>query len=418
MLIEFSVGNYRSFKDVVTLSMVAADEAADNDELDKNNVFKVNQNFSLLKSAAIYGANASGKSNLILALYFMQSFVINSSKLQITDKIDLEKFRLSSETEDKPSFFKIVFHLDNKTYEYSFEVTQERVISEGLSCTTKTRKTNIFSREKDKIKYSKSLMKGKDVKDLTKKNTLFLSIAAQFNDPLAGKILLWFSRLKIISGSQLENLRQLSIDYLSREQNLKNEIVSLIKKLDLSIKDMSIEVGRKPLDNFHKDIPDTVYNSIETYHEKYDLEGKVIGLESFQLNKHESRGTQKLFALLAPILSVLKASEVLIIDELDSLLHPLMAIAIIGLFNSQQTNPKNAQLIFATHDVNLLSNQLFRRDQIWFTEKNRQEATDLYSLVEFDIDNNASFEQDYIQGRYGAIPFIGDLSKVIGDYYG
>jgi len=418
MLIEFSVGNYRSFKDVVTLSMVAADEAADNDELDKNNVFKVNQNFSLLKSAAIYGANASGKSNLILALYFMQSFVINSSKLQITDKIDLEKFRLSSETEDKPSFFKIVFHLDNKTYEYSFEVTQERVISEGLSCTPKTRKTNIFSREKDKIKYSKSLMKGKDVKDLTKKNTLFLSIAAQFNDPLAGKILLWFSRLKIISGSQLENLRQLSIDYLSREQNLKNEIVSLIKKLDLSIKDMSIEVGRKPLDNFHKDIPDTVYNSIETYHEKYDLEGKVIGLESFQLNKHESRGTQKLFALLAPILSVLKASEVLIIDELDSLLHPLMAIAIIGLFNSQQTNPKNAQLIFATHDVNLLSNQLFRRDQIWFTEKNRQEATDLYSLVEFDIDNNASFEQDYIQGRYGAIPFIGDLSKVIGDYYG
>ncbi|TRU21233.1 MAG: ATP-binding protein [Microcystis aeruginosa Ma_SC_T_19800800_S464] len=418
MLIEFSVGNYRSFKDVVTLSMVAADEAADNDELDKNNVFKVNQNFSLLKSAAIYGANASGKSNLILALYFMQSFVINSSKLQITDKIDLEKFRLSSETEDKPSFFKIVFHLDNKTYEYSFEVTQERVISEGLSCTPKTRKTNIFSREKDKIKYSKSLMKGKDVKDLTKKNTLFLSIAAQFNDPLAGKILLWFSRLKIISDSQLENLRQLSIDYLSREQNLKNEIVSLIKKLDLSIKDMSIEVGRKPLDNFHKNIPDTVYNSIETYHEKYDLEGKVIGLESFQLNKHESRGTQKLFALLAPILSVLKASEVLIIDELDSLLHPLMAIAIIGLFNSQQTNPKNAQLIFATHDVNLLSNQLFRRDQIWFTEKNRQEATDLYSLVEFDIDNNASFEQDYIQGRYGAIPFIGDLSKVIGDYYG
>jgi hypothetical protein len=398
--------------------MVAADEAADNDELDKNNVFKVNQNFSLLKSAAIYGANASGKSNLILALYFMQSFVINSSKLQITDKIDLEKFRLSSETEDKPSFFKIVFYLDNKTYEYSFEVTQERVISEGLSCTPKTRKTNIFSREKDKIKYSKSLMKGKDVKDLTKKNTLFLSIAAQFNDPLAGKILLWFSRLKIISGSQLENLRQLSIDYLSREQNLKNEIVFLIKKLDLSIKDMSIEVGRKPLDNFHKDIPDTVYNSIETYHEKYDLEGKVIGLESFQLNKHESRGTQKLFALLAPILSVLKASEVLIIDELDSLLHPLMAIAIIGLFNSQQINPKNAQLIFATHDVNLLSNQLFRRDQIWFTEKNRQEATDLYSLVEFDIDNNASFEQDYIQGRYGAIPFIGDLSKVIGDYYG
>jgi AAA15 family ATPase/GTPase len=409
--------------------MVAADEATGNDELDKNNVFKVNQNFSLLKSAAIYGANASGKSNLILALYFMQSFVINSSKLQITDKINLEKFRLSSETEDKPSFFKIVFHLDNKIYEYSFEVTQERVISEGLSCTPKTRKTNIFSREKDKIKYSKSLLKGKDVKDLTKKNTLFLSIAAQFNDPLAGKILLWFSRLKIISGSQFENLRQLSLDYLSREPNLKNEIVFLIKKLDLSIKDMSVEVGRTSLDNFHKDIPDRVknkefrldnyiYNSIETYHEKYDLEGRIIGLESFQMNKHESRGTQKIFALLAPVLSALKKSEVLIIDELDSLLHPLMAIAIIGLFNSKITNPKNAQLIFATHDVNLLSNQLFRRDQIWFTEKNRQEATDLYSLVEFDIDNNASFEQDYIQGRYGAIPFIGDLSKVIGDYYG
>jgi len=199
MLIGFSVGNYRSFKDVVTLSMVAAEDACGNDELDKNNVFKVNQQFSLLKSAAIYGANASGKSNLILAFNFVRWFVMNSAKLQITDKIDVEPFRLNTETVDKPSFFEIVFQLKNKTYRYGFEVTQKRVVSEWLFCTPRSRETKIFNRQGDKIEYSKNIEQGNILRGLTKKNTLFLSLAAQFNNSLAVEIVSWFSHLGVVS---------------------------------------------------------------------------------------------------------------------------------------------------------------------------------------------------------------------------
>ena len=432
MLIGFSVGNYRSFKDVVTLSMVAAEDACGNDELDKNNVFKVNQQFSLLKSAAIYGANASGKSNLILAFNFVRWFVMNSAKLQITDKIDVEPFRLNTETVDKPSFFEIVFQLKNKTYRYGFEVTQKRVVSEWLFCTPRSRETKIFNRQDDKIEYSKNIEQGNILRGLTKKNTLFLSLAAQFNNSLAVEIVSWFSRLGVVSYLDVELLKAITLEHLSNRQDLIDDVTKLIKKLDLSIDNLEIESRKISSDSLLQDLPDVVRNiishssgeiksatiktTIRTYHPKYDSTGKMIELEIFDMDKHESDGTKKILALSAPILDTLQRGEVLVIDELDARLHPLMTRSIIELFNSQKTNPKNAQLIFTTHDINLLSHKFLRRDQIWFTEKNHQGATDLYSLVEFaDINNNNTFEKDYIQGRYGAIPFIGDLSTIIGN---
>ncbi len=428
MLIGFSVGNYRSFKDVVTLSMVAAEDACGNDELDKNNVFKVNQQFSLLKSAAIYGANASGKSNLILAFNFVRWFVMNSAKLQITDKIDVEPFRLNTETVDKPSFFEIVFQLKNKTYRYGFEVTQKRVVSEWLFCTPRSRETKIFNRQDDKIEYSKNIEQGNILRGLTKKNTLFLSLAAQFNNSLAVEIVSWFSHLGVVSGLNVELLKEITLEYLYDRQDLIDDVTKLIKKLDLSIDNLEIESRKISSDSLLQDLPDVVRNiishssgeiksaTIKTYHPKYDSTGKMIELEIFDMDKHESDGTKKILALSAPILDTLQRGEVLVIDELDARLHPSMTRSIIELFNSQKTNPKNAQLIFTTHDINLLSHKFLRRDQIWFTEKNHQGATDLYSLVEFaDIKNNDTFEKDYIQGRYGAIPFIGDLSTIIGN---
>lgn len=429
MLIGFSVGNYRSFKDVVTLSMVAAEDAYGNDELDKNNVFKVNQQFSLLKSAAIYGANASGKSNLILAFNFVRWFVMDSAKLQITDKIDVEPFRLSTETVDKPSFFEVVFQLKNKTYRYGFEVTQKRVVSEWLFCTPRSRETKIFNRQGDKIEYSKNIEQGNILRGLTKKNTLFLSLAAQFNNSLAVEIVSWFSHLGVVSYLDMELLKAITLEHLSNRQDLIDDVTKLIKKLDLSIDNLEIESRKISSDSLLQDLPDVVRNiishssgeiksaTIKTYHPKYDSTGKMIELEIFDMDNHESDGTKKILALSAPILDTLQRGEVLVIDELDARLHPLMTRSIIELFNSQKTNPKNAQLIFTTHDINLLSHKFLRRDQIWFTEKNHQGATDLYSLVEFaDINNNNNtFEKDYIQGRYGAIPFIGDLSTIIGN---
>jgi hypothetical protein len=134
------------------------------------------------------------------------------------------------------------------------------------------------------------------------------------------------------------------------------------------------------------------------------------------MDEHESEGTQKLFAMAGPLVDTLENGRILVIDELDARLHPLITREIISLFNSNQTNPHNAQLIFMTHDTNILSHKFFRRDQIWFAEKDKFGATHLYSLAEYKIRNDASFENDYIQGRYGAVPFIGDLSHLIGEH--
>ncbi len=152
---------------------------------------------------------------------------------------------------------------------------------------------------------------------------------------------------------------------------------------------------------------------VSTLHRRYDGDPPGGSLAVLDLDTHESEGTKKLFALAGPILKVLRDGSVFIIDELDARLHPLLTEAIIRLFNSNETNPNNAQLVFTTHDTNLLTNKLFRRDQIWFTEKNKVGATDLYSLAEFKVRNDASYEKDYIAGRYGAIPFIGGLQRLV-----
>ncbi len=251
------------------------------------------------------------------------------------------------------------------------------------------------------------------LKGLTKQNTLFLSLAAQFNDSLAVEIVPWFGRLGVVYGLDVGILKDITIRYISDRQDLIDDVTKLIKKLDLSLPQDLPDVVRNIISHSSGEIKSA---TIKTYHPKYDSTGKMIELEIFDMDNHESDGTKKIFALSAPILDTLQKGEVLVIDELDARLHPLMTRNIIELFNSQKTNPKNAQLIFTTHDINLLSYKFLRRDQIWFTEKNHQGATDLYSLVEFaDINNNNTLEKDYIQGRYGAIPFIGDLSTIIGN---
>jgi AAA15 family ATPase/GTPase len=426
MLIEFSVGNYRSFKDKVTFSMVAANIVAQDKQLDENNVFKVDSDLQLLKSAAIYGANASGKSNLCKAIHFMKWFMVNSSKeTQSTDKIDVEHFRLSAETENQPSFFEIVFLLDGQKYRYGFEADNIRVVSEWLFYVPKSRETKLFERNKNKFSVSKSY-KANGVSQKTRNNALFLSVSAQFNVEIAENILNWLTnKLEIISGlDELFYLRY-TVQCLSKNEN-SNQIIELIRKLDFGINTIELEEREIPLSALPNYLSDEMKNRlsknknkvtfIKTIHRKFDSDGKYLSNESFDLSNHESKGTQKLFALAGLIFDTLKNGIVLFIDEFDASIHPLISYAIVELFNSSQTNPNNAQLIFMTHDTNLLSNKLFRKDQIWFTEKNKYGATDLYSLAEYKVRNDASFEKDYIQGRYGAIPYIGNLSHIIDSH--
>jgi AAA15 family ATPase/GTPase len=401
--------------------MVASKVTAKYKELDENNIIQVDDELSLLKSAAVYGANASGKSNLVKALNFMQWFVLNSSReTQITDLINVENFKLSTETAEQPSCFEIVFLEDHKIYRYGFEVNQKRVLSEWLFYVPKVKEFRLFERKEDRVKIARRFKEGDDIISKTRNNALFLSVVAQFNGEISKNILLFFARkLNVISGLHGNIYRNYTIEYFKTNSS---DIINLIKKLDLGIDDISIKT-RKVLPEDLLEIPEEFRtlliskklqaDDIYTTHKKYNAEGEVISLEQFDLDKNESEGTKKLFAFAGPILETLRKGEVIVIDELDARLHPLITRTIIDLFNSNETNINNAQLIFMTHDTNLLSDKIFRRDQIWFTEKDRQGATDLYSLVEYKVENDASFESDYIKGRYGAIPFIGDLSQVI-----
>ena len=423
MLIGFSVGNYKSFKETVTLSMVASLIMEDDRELDENNLFQINDRLKLLKSAAIYGANASGKSNLVAAVNFMKWFVLNSSKeTQVSEAIDIEAFRLSTETEQEPSFFEIVFLLEGENFRYGFEVNTEQVVSEWLFQTDDNAEKLLFERDLDNFILN-DFPEGQGISDKTRSNALFLSVVAQFNGKISGKILLWFSKnLQLISGLQDTQYRKETLESFENDRH-RHDIIEFIKKLDLGIAD--IQITNQPV--FVISPKTAIFGSlypyseikpaVKTVHRKYDAEGKQSAIELFDIEKHESEGTNKLFALAGLLLNTLRTGKILLIDELDARLHPLITRELICLFNSNETNPHNAQLIFTTHDTNLLSSKTFRRDQIWFTEKDNKGATDLYSLVEYKVGKDASFERDYIIGKYGAIPFIGNFKELIGELH-
>ena len=429
MLIEFTVGNYRSFKDSVTFSMVAAKLKARDKALDENNVFPLTDKISLLKSCAVYGANASGKSNLVHAFRFMRHFVLNSATgLQVDDPIDVDQFRLSDETEHEPSSFEMVFHTERKRFRYGFTGDTEKVHSEWLYHVPEVKETKLFHRENGQFELSGVFKEGKGLQERTRDNALFLSVVAQFNGEISQTVLRWFKELDIRFGLEDVDKREFTIAGMQNEL-LREDIVSFIRRLDLGITDIKVELKDFQGSGFPKATGrsfesvvqeilqaalDKTYPAITTLHKKYNgakLEGS---LAVFDLDTHESEGTKKLFALAGPILKILKEGKTLIIDELDARLHPLLTESIIRLFNSNETNPNNAQLVFTTHDTNLLTNKLFRRDQIWFTEKNKFGATDLYSLAEFKgVRYDASYERDYIAGKYGAIPFIGGLHRLV-----
>ncbi|MBX0330173.1 ATP-binding protein [Oscillochloris sp. ZM17-4] len=429
MFIEFSVGNFRSFKDTVTLSAVAATIRSQPPELDTENVFVVDDQLSLLKSVAVYGANASGKSNIIAALRFMRFFVLNSLReLRVSHPLTVEPFRLSTEMLGQPSHFEVVVRLDGVIYRYGFEITAEQITSEWLFHSTGKREAYLFKRDATGISVNqRTFREGQGLEPRTRADALFLSVAAQFNSELALRLIAWFSELMINLGVDDPAALRTARQQFSRLED-RQAIVAFIKQLDLGIEDLApdrqlVEQLELPTD----DLEPTPLSRrargttprIKTFHQRYDGAGNLVDLEPLDLDDNESQGTQRLFILAQPLLHALRVGGMIAIDEIDARLHPLLTRAIMRLFNARETNPRNAQLICTTHDTNLLDARLLRRDQIWFVEKSRRGVSDLYSLVEYRVDkrivrNDASFEKDYIAGRYGAIPYLGSLASVLG----
>lgn len=411
MLIEFNFENFRSVKNSVDFSMIANNRIRAN----KENLIKLKKN-NLLKTAAIYGANASGKTNILKAIAYARNFIINSSKeSQISKPTGIVPFLLNSESEKAPSTFEFVILLDDKKFRYGFSLNEQEIVYEWLFMATKEKEERLFIRDKQNIQISKEFKEGKGLKEKTRDNALFLSVVANFNGEISKKLVKWFNDINIFIPGENDASHLYAKMFLSIDA-FKSKFMKLLRNIDLFIEEINLapvdvntispEFKRYLLDVGTKleDIPP----DIKTIHLKYDGNKKVIGEAKFDLEEQESAGTNRLFSVLGSMLYSLDMGKVILIDELEIKLHPLIVEFLIRLFNSSKYNKNKAQLIFTTHDVNILTRDLLRKDQIWFCEKNKFGETSLFSLNEYKKVRNcdATFYKDYLNGKYKGIPLI------------
>ena len=402
MIIEFTVGNFLSFNKKRTLSFEAQGGVS---ELKDN--FFVFQKQKLLRSIVLYGANSSGKSNLIQALGRMKFCILISVKLNETDLLDYSPFLLSSVSEYQPTFFEMVFVSEKQKFRYGFEYNIKKIISEWFFEIKQTKEIPLFIRTEEGIAVYDNFQEGKGKEEATNNNRLFISLVAQLGGKISKQILKYFSNFNVISGTGHKDYEEYSKKMFHEQLPGFSESLQLFQTLNLGI--ISVETVESKSHSGKKEI------ELNTIHHIYDDKGEIIDTISWNKNKNESEGTKKVIDLSGPLFTTLLKGQILIVDELDAKLHPLITMQIIKLFNASETNPNNAQLLFATHDTNLLSTDIFRRDQVWFTEKDGVEQTDLFSLDDFvfadgtKVRKDANLEKNYIAGRYGAIPYITNI---------
>jgi hypothetical protein len=378
-------------------------EAASIKEL-KESVVHTNK-YCLLPAAVIYGANSSGKSNVLIALLTMRQVLLDSVRLNPNDELDFKPFLLDTVSADEPTSFEIQFFQDDILYRYGFDYNRTHICKEWLYEKKKgQREYNLFLRVDNEFEVSDTCFhEGVGKESATPSNRLFVSLVAQLNGPKSMRILEWFHNCNYISGLSSKGYEGFSLKMFKEKLDGYSQALDFFHHTQLGFNDLIVS---------EKSISEKPLFEVKTTHNIYDEHGAVHAIGSFDKDEMESEGTKKVIEMSGPIFDTLKSGKLLIVDELDAKLHPLLTRCILQLFMSRDTNPNGAQLIFATHDTNLLNLNYLRRDQIWFTEKDETEASDLYSLVEFKdesgtkIRNDRSIQKDYINGRYGAIPFF------------
>ncbi len=418
MLIEMNVANFRSFLGQQTFSLISGKGK----ELHDSNTFAVN-GIELLRSAAVYGPNAGGKSNFLKALQTMRHIVLESAaKWQRGDKLPVVPFRLNAHSAKAPSEFEVSFIVDSVRYQYGFAATPERIYEEWLLAYPKKRPQRWFGRAWNEKEQSYDWDLGNNLvgeKQLwqksTRDNALFLSTAVQLNSEQLQPIFDWFKiflRMADMGGWDPTFSASLC------EKNEKARVVDFLRAADLHIEDILVE--KKPFDSMGlpEDMPkslrvmiaeemkDKQLLNIQTVHK--DRDGSPV---AFDLEE-ESDGTQKLFAFAGPWIDALAHGYILFIDELHDNLHPRLVQFLVQLFHNAEINPQNAQLVFTTHETSILNQDVFRRDQIWFCDKDDEQSTKLYPLTDFSPrKGRENLELAYLSGRYGALPFIRSLQK-------
>jgi energy-coupling factor transporter ATP-binding protein EcfA2 len=364
--------------------------------------------YKYLTTAAIYGANSSGKSNLVMALAAMKHLVLNSVRLNDHDALTFDPFLLNVDGGAHPTLFELVYLTEDATrLRYGFEYHEKQVMKEWLFVSVGNKKEQpYFVREEDGIAVNEKLFsEGMGLEERTNDNRLFVSLVAQLGGKVSKGVVEFFnSGYDVISGLNTLGYEGLTEQmFLSRTQETA-EALKFFRDLQLGFNDIEASESQTPTGQKVVDI--------YTNHNIYDDAGEVAGTQRFKFSKCESQGTQKLFELAGPLFHALSSGCLLVLDELDAKMHPLISRHIIRLFSRTSTNPHHAQLIFTTHDTNILSSRLLRRDQIWFTEKDETESTDLYSLMNIVLPDgtkprgDGNLERNYIKGRYGAIPYL------------
>lgn len=413
MLLRFACRNYRSLRDVQELSLVATSGR----EHEQNLVAVPAIKDRVVRSAAIYGANASGKTNFLRALSFFDGTIENSHSRGSRDsKIPRSQFKLNDK-QDEPSYFEADFLLKGERFTFGFELNDSEIISEWMYAFPSGRKVIWYEREVGKpITFGRSFTgKNRAIEALTRKNSLFLSAAAQNNHELLSPVFEWFSRGFHFVNPELRNPYR-TAELCSNDLKTHDSVKSWLHFADLGIVDFTI--AEEELDQETKEIFGLLFKGRDGNHPPGEIPStrQTVALlhqgarsKSYAIDANEeSNGTIAYFSIIGPILHALSKGSILLIDELDSSLHPVLAKEIVKLFNDPKLNCHGAQFIFTTHDANLLNLDILRRDQIWFAEKDREGASSLYPLSEFSVRSDYNIERGYLQGRFGAIPFLNE----------
>lgn len=412
-IISFRFSNFRSFYDEVEFSFVANRRISD-DMHGRTAAFDVNKQLRLLHTTAVYGPNASGKSNLATALQVMRVLVVRASNA--LESIPVEPFQLRKDNND-PSLFELTFLVDSTIYRYGFSVSTTKVHEEWLYRIEDNKEIRLFDRKDDLFNVNaRSFQEGKNLVQYTRADALFLPVVAQLNGKIANSIRLWFrDSLRVISG-----LHDYDYAHFTQRECMnvdrKRAIQSIISNADTGIEEIEIRkislAAKLPQDMPAKvrqallDLESDDEYEVQTRHRVYDKEGKAVDTIAFSLDYHESAGTQHLFALSGPIQHILNSGGVLVVDEFGARMHPLLSQSIVNLFHSS-LNTKHAQLLVMTHDLTLMDD--LRRDQIWFVSKDAGQGSHLQPLLDYAPRKDSAIGKNYLQGRYGAIPLIDRL---------
>ena len=430
MLIEFKVSNFRSIREEQTFSLVAgnADKELTSCVIDRELPGLSGVRF--LKGAAIYGANASGKSNVIEAINYVTRFIQRSAtKIQPGDSTGAEPFKLDRESATKPSVFEITFVSEGDRFVFGFAVTPTRVVEEYLVAYPKGAPQRWYQRtfnaEKnvyDWAKPSTAFKQDKSLQDKTRENSLFLSVGPQFNHTQLTQVFNWFKNsVRFIHLSADAMLRPVFTAELVAKPSHHDRILNLLKSADIGVVDAKVEEKEIDVEMLKKTLSESFLAQLEkdglTKSQKLvkiSLTHKAEGIEPVALDfdDEESAGTRRFFSLIGPWTDILENGYTVFIDEIETSLHPILVKELLKLLLCSKNNPKGAQVVFTTHNPVLLDGALMRRDQIWFTEKSPAGATHLYPLTDYQPRKDEALAKGYLAGRYGAIPFMPEGLKL------